>query len=91
MLLINRGVAVDGRWQKSDNNISSEKGSAGNVIAAGTGLPARGLINDHSVVQEWLYSRSCSSPPSALKVDYYSTNSLIINQTGDMISLNILS
>lgn len=91
MLLINRGVAVDGRWQKSDNNISSEKGSGGNIIAAGTGLPARGLINDSSVVQGWFYLRPCSSPPSASKVDYSSTNSLIINQTGDMISLNILS
>lgn len=91
MLLINRGVAVDGRWQKNDNNISSEKGSGGNVIAAGTGVPARGLINDSSVVQGWFYLRPCSSPLSASKVDYSSTNSLIINQTGDMISPNILS
>lgn len=86
MLLINDAVAMDGRWQKSDNNISNKGGSDGNAVAAGSGLPARGLINEGPTVQGWFYSRLRSSPLSASKVDYSSTNSLNINQTGDAIS-----
>lgn len=92
MLLINGVVAMDGGWQKSDNNISNKGGSDGNAVAAGSGLPARGLINEGPTIQGWFYSRPCSSPPSASKVDYSSTNSLNINQTGDTISpRNVLS
>lgn len=92
MFLINGAVAMDGRWQKSDNNISNKGGSDGNAVAAGSGLPARGLINEGPTIQGWFYSRPCSSPPSASKVDYSSTNSLNINQTGDTISpRNVLS
>lgn len=92
MLLINGAVAMDGRWQKSDNNVSNKGGSDGNAVAAGSGLPARGLINEGPTIQGWFYSRPCSSPPSASKVDYSSTNSLNINQTGDTISpRNVLS
>lgn len=86
MLLINGAVAMDGGWQKSDNNISNKGGSDGNAVAAGSGLPARGLINEGPTIQGWFFSRPCSSPPGASKVDYSSTNSLKINQTGDTIS-----
>lgn len=86
MPLINGAVAMDGRWQKSDNNVSNKGGCDGNAVAAGSGLPARGLINEGPTIQGWFYSRPCSSPPSASKVDYSSTNSLNINQTGDTIS-----
>lgn len=86
MLLINGAVAMDGWWQKSDNNISNKGGSDGKAVAAGSGLPARGLINEGSTIQGWFYSRPRCSPPSASKVDYSSTNSLNINQTGDTIS-----
>lgn len=86
MLLINGAVAMGGRWQKSDNNISNKGGSDGKAVAAGSGLPARGLINEGSTIQGWFYSWPCSSPPSVSKVDYSSTNSLNINQTGDTTS-----
>lgn len=68
MLLINgrKGVEVEERLQTINKYPTS--GSEGKV-AAGTGLQAKGLINDSSVVWRWFYTQSYSSPlgPERLK------------------------
>lgn len=50
MLLINHREEVDWRGQEKSDKKYPTKASEGNSEAAGPGLPAKGLINDSSVV-----------------------------------------
>lgn len=97
MLLINdkegsgwESTDEGGRRASTDNQHKyPTTGSKGNV-AAGIGLSAEGLINDSSV--DWrcfLFTviQISTWPRVSKRVDYSSTDSLIINQTGDIISM----
>lgn len=50
-------------WGWGGGNKYPTKGSEGSDVAAGTGLPAKGLINDSSVVWGRFYSQLYSSSP----------------------------
>lgn len=88
VLLINDSQEVDGKgWERKSGYRQStnihQTGSEGNV-AAGVGPPAKGLINDGSVVWRWfLFAviQLSPRPPNASKVDYSCMTPLIINQT----------